>query len=375
MADPRVAARPAPPAPYGMLAELTHRCPLQCPYCSNPIDLDRRNAEMDTQTWLRVFGEAARLGVLQVHLSGGEPTARRDLEVMIRHCVEVGLYTNLITAGVGVTPQRLAAISEAGIDHVQLSVQGADGPVAEQVSNYKGAFERKMAFAAEVRRLGLPLTLNAVVHRANIHQIPDFIALAQTLGARRVEIAHAQYYGWALKNRGALMPTREQVFRALDQVEEARVRLKGELTIDAVVPDYYAKYPKPCMNGWGRQSLNVTPSGKVLPCHAAETIPGLDFWNVRDHSLAEVWLDSPAFNAFRGTDWMPDLCRSCDRRELDWGGCRCQAMAIAGDAAATDPACHKSPLHAHLLALAEADAAAPATGYDYRRYTSPDAAT
>ncbi|GAB4067691.1 pyrroloquinoline quinone biosynthesis protein PqqE [Ancylobacter sonchi] len=372
-------AEPAPlraplPIPYGMLAELTHRCPLMCPYCSNPVELDRRNVELDTETWLRVFSEAAKLGVLQVHLSGGEPTARRDLEEMIRHCVKVGLYTNLITAGVGVTPERLQAISDAGIDHVQLSFQGATPEVTDHVSNFKGAHERKLAVAREVRRLGLPLTINSVVHRANIHQIPDFLELALSLGAKRIEIAHAQYYGWALRNRGALMPTREQVFKALDVVEEARVRLKGVLTIDAVVPDYYAKYPKACMNGWGRQSLNVTPSGKVLPCHAAEMIPSLDFWNVREHSLAEIWQASPAFNAFRGTDWMPELCRSCERKEIDWGGCRCQAMAIAGDAAATDPACHKSPLHAHLLALAEADAAAGVEEYDYRRFTAPDRA-
>lgn len=365
-------ARPAPPAPYGMLAELTHRCPLQCPYCSNPVELDRRNVELDLDTWKRVFSEAAKLGVLQVHLSGGEPTARRDLEDMIRHCVEVGIYTNLITAGVGVTPERLQSISDAGIDHVQLSFQGATAEVTDKVSNFRGAHERKLAVAHEVRRLGLPLTINSVVHRANIHQIPAFIELALELDAKRIEIAHSQYYGWALRNRGALMPTREQVFWALDVVEEARARLKGRLAIDAVVPDYYAKYPKPCMNGWGRQSLNVTPSGKVLPCHAAETIPNLDFWNVREHSLSDVWLNSPAFNAFRGTDWMPDLCKSCERKELDWGGCRCQAMAIAGDAAATDPACHKSPLHAHMLALAEADAATGEADYDYRRYMTPD---
>ncbi|MDF2997426.1 MAG: pqqE [Xanthobacteraceae bacterium] len=373
VAEAEALVRPPLPAPYGMLAELTHRCPLQCPYCSNPVDLDRRNAELDLESWLRVFSEAAKLGVLQVHLSGGEPTARRDLEEMIRHCVKVGIYTNLITAGVGVNPERLQAISDAGIDHVQLSFQGADSAVTEKVSGYKGAYERKRAFAAEVRRLGLPLTINAVVHRANIHQIPDFIELAQELGARRVEIAHSQYYGWALRNRAALMPTRDQVFWALDVVEKARERLKGVLTIDAVVPDYYAKYPKPCMNGWGRQSLNVTPSGKVLPCHAAETIPNLDFWNVRDHSLSEIWQDSPAFNAFRGTDWMPPLCKSCERKEIDWGGCRCQAMAIAGDAAETDPACHKSPLHAHLLALAEEDAVKDAD-YVYRRFSTPETA-
>jgi pyrroloquinoline quinone biosynthesis protein E len=373
VSEAKALVRPPVPAPYGMLAELTHRCPLQCPYCSNPVDLDRRNAELDLETWLRVFSEAAKLGVLQVHLSGGEPTSRRDLEDMIRHCVKVGIYTNLITAGVGVTPERLQAISDAGIDHVQLSFQGADSAVTEKVSGMRGAHEKKLAFAAEVRRLGLPLTINSVVHRANIHQIPDFIELAQRLGAKRVEIAHSQYYGWALRNRAALMPTRDQVFWALDVVEKARERLKGVLTIDAVVPDYYAKYPKPCMNGWGRQSLNVTPSGKVLPCHAAETIPNLDFWNVREHSLSEIWQDSPAFNAFRGTDWMPPLCKSCERKEIDWGGCRCQAMAIAGDAAETDPACHKSPLHAHLLALAEEDAVKDAD-YVYRRFTTPETA-
>jgi len=376
VADARTvaSARPAPRPPYGMLAELTHRCPLQCPYCSNPLELDRRDVELDTQSWLRVFSEAAKLGVLQVHLSGGEPTARRDLEEMIRHCVKVGLYTNLITAGVGVTPERLAAISDAGIDHVQLSFQGADAPTTDRVSNFRGAHERKLAVAHEVRRLGLPLTVNSVVHRANIEQIPDFIQLALDLGARRIEIAHAQYYGWALRNRGALMPTRDQVFRALEVVEEARIRLKGVLTIDAVVPDYYAKYPKACMNGWGRQSLNVTPSGRVLPCHAAETIPNLEFWNVRDHALSEIWLDSPAFNAYRGTDWMNPLCSSCPRKEIDWGGCRCQAMAIAGDAAATDPACHLSPLHPRMLALAEEDAASGIAEYDYRRYAARDEA-
>lgn len=374
VADATALVRPRVPPPYGMLAELTHRCPLQCPYCSNPVELDRRNVELDTETWLRVFSEAARLGVLQVHLSGGEPTARRDLEEMIRHCVKVGLYANLITAGVGVTPERLNAIAEAGVDHIQLSFQGADAAMTDHVSNFKGAHERKLAIARQVRALGIPLTVNSVVHRANIHQIPDFIDLALSLGAGRIEIAHSQYYGWALRNRGALMPTRDQVFWALDVVEKARERLKGVLAIDAVVPDYYAKYPKPCMNGWGRQSLNVTPSGKVLPCHAAETIPNLDFWNVREHSLSEIWQDSPAFNAYRGTDWMPELCQSCERKEIDWGGCRCQAMAIAGDAAATDPACHKSALHAHMLELAEADAGLGVTGYDYRRYTVPDKA-
>ncbi|HLW27360.1 MAG TPA: pyrroloquinoline quinone biosynthesis protein PqqE [Kiloniellales bacterium] len=358
------------PAPLGLLAELTHRCPLQCPYCSNPVDLIRRSQELDTQTWCRVFSEAADLGVLQMHLSGGEPTARKDLEELVRHASGVGIYTNLITAGVNVSGERLEVLAAAGLDHVQLSMQGADPVTTDKISGMAGAHLRKRNFAGEVHRLGLPLTLNAVIHRANIHQIADFIDLALELGAKRIEIAHAQYYAWALKNRAALMPRREQVLEAQRVVEEARAQLKGRLVIDSVVPDYYARYPKPCMNGWGRQSLNVTPSGQVLPCHAAETIPGLEFWNVQDHGLSDIWYHSPAFNAFRGTDWMPELCRSCERREIDWGGCRCQALAIAGDASATDPACHKSPLHQQLLDMAEADSEAEES-YVYRRYRNP----
>src|SRR5690625_4585393 len=302
-----------------------------------------------------------------MHLSGGEPSALNDLEDIVRHAAGVGLYTNLITAAVNISGQRLEALATAVLVDVQLSVMCVGPVTTDKVSRMAGAHLRKLACAAVVRRLGLPLTLTAVIHRANIHQVPDFIELALELGAKRVEIAHAQYYAWALKNRAALMPRRAQVMEAQRLVEEARERLKGKLVIDSVVPDYYARYPKPCMNGWGRQSLNVTPSGQVLPCHAAETIPDLEFWNVRDHGLAEIWYQSPAFNAFRGTDWMPELCRSCERRDIDWGGCRCQALAIAGDAAATDPACHKSPLHHELLALAEADAEG-ADDYVYRQY-------
>jgi pyrroloquinoline quinone biosynthesis protein E len=366
--------RPAPPAPIGLLAELTHRCPLRCPYCSNPLDLERRSAELDAATWLRVFREAAALGILQVHLSGGEPTARSDLAEIVRGCAAAGLYSNLITAGVGVGRERLEAFADAGLDHVQLSFQGADAATTDRVAGLARAHERKRAFAAEVRALGLPLTLNVVVHRANIGQVPQFLDLALELGAKRIEIAHAQYYGWALRNRAALMPKEEQVAEAVRLVEEARERLKGRLVIDAVLPDYYARYPKPCMNGWGRQSLNVTPSGRVLPCHAAETIPGLEFWTVREHSLAEIWRDSPAFNAYRGTDWMQEPCKTCPRRERDWGGCRCQALAIAGDAAAIDPACHLSPLHARLRAIAAADAATEGVGFEYRGYRQPEMA-
>ena len=362
-------AAPALPVPIGLLAELTHRCPLKCPYCSNPLELERRAGELDTETWKRVLSEAAALGVLQVHLSGGEPTARRDIVEITRHCAETGLYSNLITSGVGLRPGLLEALSDAGLDHVQLSVQAAEAAVADDVGGLAGAHAIKLAFAGKVVALGLPLTLNAVIHRANIAAIGDLVELALQMGAKRLEIAHVQYYGWAFANRAALMPGRDAVLRAMEVVDEARVRLKGRLVIDAVLPDYYARLPKACVGGWGRRSINVTPTGKVLPCHAAETIPGLDFWSVREHALAEIWAGSPAFEAFRGTAWMKEPCRTCERREIDFGGCRCQALAFAGDAAATDPACHRSPLHGRLIEIAEADARAEAP-YRYRGYSS-----
>lgn len=347
---------PAPDAvhaPLGLLAELTHRCPLGCPYCSNPLALERRDDELDAATWGRVFREAAGLGVLQVHLSGGEPAARRDLPDIVRAARDAGLYSNLITSAVGLTPQTLAALADAGLDHVQVSIQDCDEASADRIAGYRGASARKRAIAAEVVRLGLPLTINMVVHRANIGHIEPMVELALSLGASRVEVAHVQYYGWAMKNRATLMPSREQVDEAARQVEVLRARHHGRIVIDAVVPDYYARFPKPCVGGWGRRSLNVTPAGKVLPCHAAEVIPGLQFWNVREHSLADIWRGSPAFCAFRGTGWMQEPCRSCERREQDFGGCRCQAFLIAGDARATDPVCHLSPQHALVGQLAE----------------------
>jgi PqqA peptide cyclase len=351
-------------APLGLLAELTHRCPLGCPYCSNPLALDPRVSELDTETWARVFREAAALGVLQVHLSGGEPGARRDLVKLTESAHDAGLYTNLITSGVGIIPATLEKLADAGLDHVQISIQDNAASTADLIAGYDGAFARKRALAAEVVRLKLPLTVNAVIHRANIDHIEDMVALALELGASRVEIAHVQYYGWALRNRARLMPTGEQVQRAAAAVETLRQRHHGEILIDAVVPDYFARLPKPCVGGWGRRSLNVTPSGKVLPCHAAESIPGLEFWSVRTHSLAEIWANSPAFEAFRGTAWMAEPCASCARRDIDFGGCRCQAFALTGDAIATDPVCHLSPHHGELAALA---ANRDETPYDYRR--------
>jgi pyrroloquinoline quinone biosynthesis protein E len=352
------------PKPLGLLAELTHRCPLGCPYCSNPLALEPRDYELDAATWARVFTEAAALGVLHVHLSGGEPGARRDLVDIAAHAREAGLYTNLITSGVGITTRTLRDLWEAGLDHVQVSIQDADAVSADRIAGYRGAFQRKHALAAEAVRLGLPLTITLVVHRANIERIGAMVDLALGLKASRIEIAHVQYYGWALKNRAALMPTAEQVARAAGEVEELRRKHQGRIVIDAVVPDYHARLPKPCVGGWGRRLLNVTPSGRVLPCHAAESIPGLEFWSVRDHSLADIWAKSPAFNAFRGTDFLPEPCAGCERREVDFGGCRCQAYLLTGDARATDPVCHLSPHH-HIVA--DLAAVHHDTPYQYRR--------
>jgi pyrroloquinoline quinone biosynthesis protein E len=351
------------PAPLGLLAELTHRCPLGCPYCSNPLALDNRADELDTAGWARVFREAASLGVLQVHLSGGEPAARRDLKEIVAAARDAGLYSNLITSGVGLTPQTLNGLADAGLDHVQISIQDSEQSSADNIAGYKGAFARKNALAAEVVKLGLPLTVNIVVHRANIAHVEAMVDMALALGAGRVEIAHVQYYGWALKNRAALMPAREQVEEAVGEVERLRAKHHSRIVIDAVVPDYYARFPKPCVGGWGRRSLNVTPAGKVLPCHAAEVIPGLEFWSVREHSLNEIWRSSPAFMAFRGTDWMQEPCKSCAMKEKDFGGCRCQAFLITGDARAADPVCHLSPHHARVAELA---AVRDEAGYDYR---------
>jgi len=357
------APRPLP-SPLGLLAELTHRCPLGCPYCSNPLAMDRREDELDAATWARVFREAAALGVLQVHLSGGEPASRRDLVDIVAAARDAGLYTNLITSGIGVTHQRLSELADAGLDHVQISIQDSEPKSADRIAGYEGAYARKRGLAVAVIGLKLPLTVNIVVHRANISRVDELVAMALDMGASRVEIAHVQYYGWALKNRAALMPTREQVEKAVAVIEPLRKQHHGRIVIDAVVPDYYARFPKPCVGGWGRRSLNVTPAGRVLPCHAAESIPGLEFWSVKDHSLREVWEHNPAFNAFRDTSFLPEPCQSCERRDIDFGGCRCQAFALAGDARLTDPVCHLSPHH---HAVEEQAAIRGDAAYVYRR--------
>ena len=300
--------------PLAILLELTHRCPLACPYCSNPLQLARRSEELDTATWLRVLDEAATLGALQVHLSGGEPMARRDLPEIVRRAAEVGLYTNLITSAVLLDEPALNKLIAAGLDHVQISIQDSDAESADRIGGYRGGHRSKLDAARLVRAAGLPLTLNAVVHRQNLDHLGRLIEIALELGAGRLEIAHAQYYGWALRNRAALLPTAGQLGAATLLVEGARERLKGRLVIDYVIPDYHASRPKACMGGWGRRFLCVTPSGKVLPCHAAETIPELHFDNVREMSLSAIWRESDAFRRFRGTAWMPEPCRSCDRR-------------------------------------------------------------
>ncbi len=354
-------------APVGLLAELTHRCPLQCPYCSNPLELERANTELSTAEWQRVMRQAGSLGILQVHLSGGEPTARTDLEDIVKAAVDAGLYTNLITAGVLLTKERLKGLADIGLDHVQLSIQDVDAENADRIAAYKGGSAKKHEVAGWVKEFGLALTLNAPLHRQNIHSLARIIDYAVEIGAGRLEIAHIQYYAWALKNRAALMPTEEDFMATARIAQEAKERLKGILVFDFVVPDYYAKYPKPCMGGWGRGVMNVTPSGRVLPCHAAESLPGLCFDNVKEKGLREIWLEGEAFKLYRGTDWMKEPCKSCARKEIDFGGCRCQALALTGDATNTDPACSLSSHHADWAKVARQESHQPPPAFIYRR--------
>lgn len=361
-----------PGLPMAMLAEVTHRCPLACPYCSNPLELVRAQGEMSADEWGRVFREAADLGVLQVHISGGEPGVRRDLAQIVGHARDAGLYVNLITSGIGITRDRLEELDRAGVDHVQLSLQGIRPDMADRISGHRGSWDKKMGFAAWVTEIGFPLTINAVVHRQNLERLPDMIDLAETLGARRIEVATVQFHGWADLNRKALMPTREQAVMARQVVNAARIRLRGRMVIDYVPADHHATYPKACMGGWGSTGLNVSPDGTVLPCHAAPSIKWMRFENVRERPLAEIWRLSDSFNAFRGTEWLPEPCKGCERKAVDFGGCRCQAMAMAGDARATDPVCTRSPLHAGLVARAEADAASDTQDLVYRRMSKAD---
>ncbi|MEK6440631.1 pyrroloquinoline quinone biosynthesis protein PqqE [Pseudonocardia sp. T1-2H] len=329
--------------PFGLLAELTYSCPLSCAYCSNPLNLADYRDELATAEWQRVLAEAQQLGVLQCHLSGGEPLLRRDLVEIVRTAGALGLYTNLVTSAIGLSRRRAEELRAAGLDHVQISIQADEPIVSDRIAGIP-SFRRKIEAARVVKELGWPLTVNVVLHRQNIDKIADILGLAEELEADRVELANTQYYGWALRNRDMLLPSRVQLERADAVVRAARRRLAGQMDVIYVLPDYYSRYPKPCMGGWGTRQLTVTPNGDVLPCPAAHALP-LPRASVREDSLARIWTESPLFQRFRGTTWMPDPCRSCDRREIDFGGCRCQAFQLTGDAARTDPVCHLSPDH------------------------------
>jgi pyrroloquinoline quinone biosynthesis protein E len=328
--------------PLALIAELTHRCPLHCVYCSNPLELARREVELPTDTWVRVLREAAELGVMQADFTGGEPLARPDLVEIIRAARGAGLYASLITSGIPLDEKRFEEIVGAGLDHLQLSFQGAE---EESASEYSGTrtHAQKLRVAGCVKRYRIALTLNFVMHRGNLGQLEEMIALAEEIGPQRVEFAHVQYYGWAFANRPRLLPTRMQLDRSLATLKKAEERLRGRIRVEYVLPDYYSKFPKACMGGWGRKVMLVTPRGDAMPCHAANVIPGMKFENVQTQSLRRIWDNSPAFQKFRGEDWMPEPCRSCDRRAQDFGGCRCQAFLMAKDAAATDPVCSLSP--------------------------------
>jgi pyrroloquinoline quinone biosynthesis protein E len=330
------------PNPLALIVELTHRCPLHCVYCSNPVELTTRAEELPTETWSRVFLEAAQLGVLQTDFTGGEPLARPDLLELIRAARAAGLYVNLITSGLPLDEARLANLVEAGLDHLQLSFQGAREETAHEISGTK-SHAQKLRVLEWLKKVRVAVTLNFVMHRRNIDQMEEMLQIAESSSATRIEFANVQYYGWAFANRENLLPTREQLERSLEIIKSADQRLRGKIRIESVVPDYYAKYPKPCMGGWGRKLMLITPNGDALPCHAAKIIPGLQFANVTQSSLGEIWENSEAFQKFRGEAWMQDPCKTCDRRTLDFGGCRCQALLLAGDPAATDPVCSLSP--------------------------------
>lgn len=356
--------------PLALIAEITHRCPLHCVYCSNPLQLSAANTELKTEDWERVFAEAAQMGVLHLHLTGGEPLTRADLEDLVFSAHQAGLYTNLITSGAGLSRDRLASLVQSGLDHIQVSFQDSQAERADWIAGTK-SHAHKVELARSIREHRIAFTANLVVHRQNLDHLDQTLQFLETLHPDRIEIAHTQYYGWALENRAALMPTAAQLETALRVVAGAEARLKGRIRIDSVLPDYHAQFPKACMGGWGRRMILVNPAGEALPCHAAALIPGLKFDNVRGRSLSSIWNDSEAFNKFRGESWMQEPCRSCDRRTEDFGGCRCQAFLLTADAAATDPVCSFSPRHERVLqSVREAPMAtvAPSTLADTWRY-------
>ncbi len=331
------------PSPLNLIAELTYRCPLHCPYCSNPLDLGAHRESLSAQDWGRVFDQAAALGVVHVGLTGGEPSTRRDLEEILERAVAADLYPHLVTAGLPLDPDRLEQLARLGLRSVQISIQDARPEPSDRIAGTR-SFEQKIALCEKTHQLGLALTLNCVLHRHNLDSVPALLKLATRLQADRLELANTQYHGWALLNRAALMPTREQLATARRAVQEAAKDPSGP-TVLFVLPDYFADRPKPCMGGWGRLAMVVDPTGLLLPCHEASGIPGLEFWNVQERSVEQCWSDAPGMQTYRGTDWMGEPCRSCPERERDFGGCRCQAYALLGDAGRTDPACGLSPDH------------------------------
>lgn len=345
-----------PERPYTLIAELTYRCPLRCPYCSNPTAYANASS-LDTTTWCRLFAEAEALGIVQLHLTGGEPLLREDLEDLVKEARRLDLYVNLVTSGIPLDRQRLDRLVEGGLNSVQLSLQAASAELSDRLAGL-ATFDRKMTVARWIKACGLPLTLNIVIHRQNLHEVDALVALAEQMGADRLELATTQYTGWALLNRRALLPTKDQLERARSQVREAQARLGGRMELVFVLPDYHAGLPKTCMDGWGRRYIVVTPDGLVLPCHAAHTLPGTRPSRITDDPLSAIWTSSALFRKFRGEDWMPAPCRTCERRTIDFGGCRCQAYHLTGNPAVTDPACALSPDHGLILqARAEAETA------------------
>jgi pyrroloquinoline quinone biosynthesis protein E len=353
-----------PPRPWNLIAELTYRCPLRCVYCSNPLAWREISERLDTAAWTRVLAEAAALGVVHVGLTGGEPTLRADLAEIVQAAAGAGLHPHLVTAGTTLARERLAALRDAGLRSVQVSLQDVTAEGSDAIAG-RAWLERKLACARDVRALGLHLTLNVVLHRHNLGRVRELVALARALDADRLELANAQYHGWALRNRAALLPTRAQIEAAAAVVRDERSQApRPELVF--VLPDHFAGRPKPCMGGWGARAMVVDPSGRVLPCHGAAALPGLVFWSVPGRTLAECWSDAPGMNAFRGEDWMQEPCRTCPERARDFGGCRCQAFALAGDAAATDPACAFSPRHEAVSEAVRSAETDPAPPFVYR---------
>jgi pyrroloquinoline quinone biosynthesis protein E len=362
------------PRPYGLLAEFTHACPLHCPYCSNPLELARRSEELPGEVWERVMAEAAALGVLQVGCSGGEPLLYQDLNRVIESIRREGMYSNLITSGVGLDAARAGRLRESGLDAVQISFQSDEAGLSDALAGTR-AHELKIQACIAVRDADLPLGLNVVLHRGNIDRLPDILEMAAELGAMRIELAHVQFAGWAWKNRTALLPSRAQVARAAEVADQAVANYAERFQVIYVMPDWYGNRPKPCLHGWGQRGITINPRGDVLPCQAAEAIPGMTFENIRDRSLASIWHQSDAFNRFRGTDWMPEPCRSCPEKLQDFGGCRCQAALWTGDPTQTDPVCEFSPHRTRVDALLDAADSEAGREWTYRSFATSSGVT